>query len=64
MRPTVEPTEVVQLVVHGALYPRLADWLEADGFVLHELGDLQGEDDLRTIMVGLGDRRAGMLKGL
>lgn len=41
----------VQLIVHGALFPRLRDWLEAQGFQLADWPALDDPDDLKTYMV-------------
>lgn len=68
-RPEVDSRDVVQLVVHGAMYPRLADWLEEQGFELqyHETFQDDEPDALKTIMVVPGPalmRLAGAIDDL
>ena len=46
-RPQVKPDEVVDFVVHGALAPRLIDWLVSQGMDVHDFPS----DGLRALMV-------------
>ena len=52
----VEPDDVVEFVVHGALAPRLIDWLNGLGFDVYDLpDDGRAPDALRSLMVTPGD---------
>ena len=60
--PTVGRDDVVQVVVHGAMFPRLAEWLYAEDYTLMEMtGGNIDPDDLRTFVIGPGELRAGMM---
>jgi len=62
----VKPTDVVQVVMHGAMWPQFLDWLGPKGFILHKLPSSVEEDaaDLQTWGIAFGSARAKMLKDM
>lgn len=53
-RPEVAPDEVVEIVIHGAMYPHLAAWVESRGFVLAE-PEPAGPEAMRTLYIFPGE---------
>ena len=46
----IEPTEVVEFIVHGALAPRLVQWFNSIGMDVTDWKE-QDDDGLRALMV-------------
>lgn len=62
----VKSSDVVQVVMHGAMWPQFLEWLGPKGFILHQLPSSVEEDaaDLQTWGIAFGHARAQMLKDL
>jgi hypothetical protein len=48
---------VVQVVMHGAMFPAFRDWLDSHGLVIAPFPSVQ--DDLPTFMVAVSPERMG-----
>lgn len=60
----VGPTDVVQVVVHGAFLPQLREWLTRQGMLLQPQPWPDPDDGLPTFFIQPGPERMAMIQHL